>query len=178
LPSGGSKQKQYINTSYVATLSGSNVWNTFSNSSGFNDQVLDQIKGSGTDPLYTKADSGILIPKGYKINKIVTMLGSAPTDVELNFIMKINTANNDDYNSALTSDFNFIELYRDNYLNNSTLPVYTTTNDPSKRTFIMPTAGGVNEAANQDVFLILYIKPVGGTISFLPINLMIEIEEI
>jgi hypothetical protein len=177
-PSSGGKQKYWFWTTANFSMGSSFAWYSFNTNFGINspENVIAHFVTTPNGP----ADVfGLLLPTGYKINKVVLNIVNPLPNADYEVLVQKKSLNAiGDYANAVLSDFNFIELYRDFYLNNSTLPVFANGSGVFQRTFEMNTAGNINQSIDRDSQILFYMRPTESNSVAMPIKVGFEIEEI
>lgn len=148
--------------------------------------------GSGT-PLVSQSQSGIMIPKGYKVTKItwnhlttfsgdfemLVLLGK-PSDTSSGGYVVYSNGDFQILNGAsYAGSMNLFELYRDFYYSNSVNAFTRLNNTQYKRELIMDNTAGINEAVDNDAQLMIFLRRDVSDLAFrVRFVASIEIEEI
>ena len=173
------KQKQYFQAVGEMELDDVTKWYTFDSRYGARGDIDRATNDNSGLPVTQWGSSGIMIPKGSKINRVIIFLRATngPTDIRLAFYKKTFNLSDGDYQNATNAQNDFTLIYDDNYFAHSSLPAFSPNNGISKRTFIMPDTGGVNAATNKDIMFCPYFKAVGASVTAI-YDLILEMEEL
>ena len=192
---GATKQKQVIQIQNEWRDTAYPNWTTFNAGTLYFFPTANAVNddGSGT-PLVTQSQSGIMIPKGYKVNKITwNHLVTSSGEFEILCLLgKPSDTTGDGYEVFANGDFqglgssnysskmNLFELYRDLFYNNSVNPFTAANSTQYKRELILDNTGGVNEAADNDAQLMIFLRRIESPELAFRVRFVasIEIEEI